>query len=222
MSHRILLVDPDLTAIAATEQALVSAGYRVAAVSAFDQAARQISLDCPDLLMTALRLEAFNGLHLLLRLRADHPDLPVIIAGDLGDFSSDISRYGARFVANPVDRASLLKMVSELLAGRAPHDPRSERVWPRRAADLPATVLQTSARVVELSYGGLRLEMPRSPENTAAAVDITFPTLGLSVKAVPRWSKPTQTGGAWWCGAAIAIAGLKATRTWRSIVDSLN
>lgn len=215
------MVDPYLAASAVTEQALVRAGYRVAAVSTFEQATRQISLDCPDLLITAVRLAAFNGLHLLLRLRADHPGLPVIVVGRLDDFTSDISRYGARFVTTPIDPASLLGMVSELLAGRTPHDPSSERRWPRKTVGLPATVFETSARVVELSYGGLRLEIPGSPGNMKSPFDIRLPTLGLSVKAVPRWSKPVEDGGSWWCGAEIALAGSDATGTWRLIVDSL-
>ena len=222
MSYRILLVDPDVAASVVVENAMTEAGYRVAAVSRFADAIRQISLDCPDLLVTVLRLEAFNGLHLLLRLRENHPGVPVIIVGDLADFTSDIVRYGARFVVTPIDRAALLVLVAEQLVGRTPRDPKGDRRWPRKTAGLPATVLETSARVVELSYGGLRLEMPGAPGDVDAPLDIRLPTLGVSVKAVARWSKAVDGGGAWWCGAEIAPAGSGATRTWRWIVDSLN
>ena len=222
MSYRILLVDATSTAPPVAEQALDKAGYRVAAVSTFEQASSQLSLDCLDLLITSIRLKAFNGLHLLLRARADRADLPVIVIGHIADFTSDIIRYGATFVSDPVDAALLLRTVSELLAGRAPRDPTGERRWPRKPVGLQATIRETAARVVELSYGGLRLEMLESPGDGHATLDITLPTLGLSVKAVPRWSKPLQNSESWWCGAEIALAGSDAARTWRWIVDSLH
>jgi hypothetical protein len=112
--------------------------------------------------------------------------------------------------------------VSELLAGRTPHDPHSARRWPRKRAELPATIFASSARVVELSYGGLRLEMTDAPEDIRALVEIVLPSLGLSVKAVPRWSKPVEEGGSWWCGAEIALTGSDAARRWHHIVDSLH
>ena len=222
MSYRILLVDPSPTAPAVAEHALGEAGYRVALVHTFEEATRQISLDCPDLLITAIRLGAFNGLHLLLRTHAEYRDLPVVVVGAISDFSPDISRYGAQFVASPIDDASLLRTVADLLAGRAPRDPTSDRRWPRKHSGLPATVAAEAARVIELSYGGMRLEMDSAPGGGGGPFDISFPTLGLSVSAVPRWSKPAPEGHGWWCGAEISVAGSDATRTWRSIVDSLN
>src|SRR5207302_716682 len=112
-----------------------------------------------DVVIAAIRLAAFNGLHLVIRLRVDHAELPVIITGHVTDFTTDAARYGARFVQTPVDPALLLENVLEVLAGRRPLDPNTDRRWPRRPAGLPATVRDTAAHVVELSYGGLRLKM---------------------------------------------------------------
>lgn len=132
MSYRILLVDPDETAAAAAKQALVANGYRAAAVGTFAEATRQTSLDCPDLIVTALRLEAYNGLHLLLRCRADHPELPVIVMGRPEDFCSDIALHGAPFFAKPSDLALLVTMVSGLLVDRLPRDSNGEPVGSRK------------------------------------------------------------------------------------------
>ena len=222
MSYRILLVDANSPEPPVVEHALGAAGYRVAAVSMFEQATSQLSLDCPDLLITALRLKAFNGLHLLLRARADHADLPVIITGHITDLTSDITRYSATFVREPVEPALLLTAVSELLTGREPRDPSGVRRWPRKPVGLQATIDETSACVVELSYGGLRLEMMESPRDAHATLDIRLPTLGLSVTAVPRWSKPAEDSGSWWCGAEITPAGSDAAHAWRWMVDSLH
>jgi CheY-like chemotaxis protein len=223
MSYRILLVDPCDAHAAAAEHALVGAGYRAAAVSTFDQALRQVALDCPDVLIAAVRLAAFNGLHLVIRLRVDRAHLPVIITGHITDFTTDAARYGARFLQTPIDPVLLLESVAQVLAGRQPLDPNSERRWPRRPAGLPATVRDTAAHVVELSYGGLRLKM----EAAAGAADpqpfdVRLPTLGMTVRAVPRWAHPVDECGEWWCGAELATAGVDAARTWRSLVDSLN
>ena len=222
MSYRILVVDQNLTAATVAERILVGTGYQVVVVRTFEEAMRQLVQNCPDLLITAVRLQAFNGLRLLLRWRADHPNLPAIVVGSLDDFTSDIGRYGARFVATPIDWSSLLTLVSDLLVGSTPHYPSGKREWPRKRAELLAIVLDISARVVDLGYGGLRLEMPASREEIQGSIDVRFPTLGLSVTAVPRWSKPSEDSGSRWCGAAIADAGADATRTWRRIVDSLS
>ena len=222
MSFRILLVDPDSTTVAAIESTLAEAGHRVAWVSTFEEATQQFLLDYPDLLVTALRLGAFNGLQLLFRFRAEHPDVPVIVRSAVADLAPDMQRYAAQFVTNPIDRAPFVGLVSALLAGRTPHDPHSDRRWPRKRAELPATIHRNSARVVELSYGGLRLEMTAAPDDVRALIEVGLPSLGLSVKAVPRWSKPVEEGGSWWCGAEIALAGSEAARQWHCIVDSLH
>lgn len=219
MSYRILVVDSDPSASAVAEQALVAIGHRVAPVSTFEEAIRQVTLDCPDLLVAALRLGPYNGLHVLMRARADYPDIPVVITGATSDFTPDIPRFSARFLSTPVDRAALTRLVSELLAGRVPNEPANDRRWPRKRTALPATVYETSARVVELSYEGVRLELPGPIGAATTPFDISFPTLGMSVTAVPRWSK-SVAGGVWY-GAEVALADIDATRQWRLMVDSL-
>jgi DNA-binding response OmpR family regulator len=221
MSFRILLVDPDPTTVAVTEPALVEAGHRVGWVSTFEEATHQLSLDYPDLLITAVRLGAFNGMHLLFRFRAEHPDVPVIVMGSLADLTSDMRRHATRFLSTPIDRGAFIGLVSELLTGRTPRDPHSLRRWPRKRAELPATIHKNAARVVELSYGGLKLEMPVAPVEPLAPIEIELPSLGLSVQVVPRWLRPAEAGGAWLCGAEIALAGSDAARYWHYIVDAL-
>ena len=222
MSFRILLADSDSATLAGAESALVEAGYGVASVGTFEEATQQLSLAYPDMLVTAVRLGAFNGLHLMFRCRAEHSDLPVIVVGASRDFTPDMLRYATRFVTTPIDRAGFVGLVSELLAGRTPHDHHSARRWPRERALLPAIIHRSAARVVELSYGGLRLEMPAAPGDVRAPIAIGLPSLGLSVNVIVRWSKPVGDIGAWWCGAEIKLAGSGTTGQWRYLVDSLN
>lgn len=224
MSYRILLVDSDTQASTEAEQLLRDAGYRAASVATFEDARRQIALDCPDLLITAVRLGAFNGVHLMLRCRADNPDLPVVVMGEKDDsrLAAEVTRYRGRFLLRPVNPGQILALVSELLAGRPPLDPLSTRRWPRKGTQLPATVSRTSAKVVDLSYGGMRLELPGSPKQVVEdPLDIEFPTLGFAVQAVPRWAKASEHGDYWWCGAELVQTDSPAIQAWRGVVNSL-
>src|SRR5580704_19674135 len=98
MAYRILLVEPDSRWSATTERLLSDAGYLTVAVRTFEDATRQLAVDCPDLLVTTVRLGAFNGLHLVLRCRGDYPYLPVIVTGEEEDplLGAEVTRYGAR------------------------------------------------------------------------------------------------------------------------------
>lgn len=221
MSYRILLVEPDTVAAEAAVQVLTGAGHRVAWVNSFAEAIWVSSSDEPDVMITALRLGAFNGLHLLMRARAQDPNLLVVILCEASDFSADISRFGARHVAKPIDPSALRDVVSDLLAGRKPHDPRGARIWPRKLTELAATVQDGMARVIELSYGGVRLRLERPPSAPHTPLDINLPSLGVSVKAIARWVKPADDGGSWWCGAELALPTPDAARTWRRVVASL-
>jgi hypothetical protein len=203
------------------ERALIDAGHRVAWLETFDAASWFVAIEAPDLLVTGLRLGAFNGLHLMLRLHATS-DVPVVIVGNPEDFTEDIVRYGGRFVPKPIDPAMLRMLVDELLAGRTPKDPTGARTWWRKRTALQATVEDTSASVVEMSYGGLRLVLPVPPEQRAAPLEIRVPSLGLSVQAVTRWSKPAGDGGTWLCGAELVASDSGALRTWRWVVDSVD
>jgi DNA-binding response OmpR family regulator len=220
VSYRILLVEPDGAPVVGAGRALVDAGHRVAWLETFADASRFVAAEAPDLVVTALRLGAFNGVHLMLRLRTTS-DTPVVIVGDPSDFTEDIARHGGRFVPTPIDPATLQTVVAELLAGRPPKDPTGARTWSRRRTVLAATVENTSASVIELSYGGLRLQLPGAPAERAAPIEIRLPSLGLSLQAIMRWSKPAEEG-TWVCGAELAPAASGARRKWRWIVDSIN
>jgi DNA-binding response OmpR family regulator len=223
-ARRILLVDPDPRWSATTEHALSAAGYLAVAVGTFEDALRQLAVDCPDLLVTAARLGAFNGLHLVLRSREDCSGMSMIVTGEEEDplLEAEVIRYGARYASKSLEPERFLRLVSELLTGRSPRGQLVDRRWPRKAAGLPATVWQASARVVELSYGGLRLELPGSPADLKTPMEVALPTLGLSIKAVPRWTTPIEAQGTWWCGAEIAAGDSEAQQTWREVVDALS
>jgi len=221
MSYRILLVEPDEVAGSEVVGILTDAGHRVAWVDTFADALSLSAADAPDMMIAALRLGAYNGLHLLMQVRARDPNFRVVIVCDDSDFTTDISRFGARHVPKPIDPQVLTTVVSESIQGCRPHDPTGARVWPRKPAQLPATVQDAAARIVELSYGGVRLNLNHPLERARTPVEIKLPSLGVSVQAIARWVKPAEDGGSWWCGAEIALPTPTAARTWRRVVASL-
>lgn len=117
MAPRILVVDCDQQSSVATEQLLTAAGYESASVTSFEDAARTMSVNCPDLLVTDIRLGRFNGLHLALRARVDHPDLRILVLGEAGDaaLAADAARLGARFVPKATDARSFLGLVADIV-----------------------------------------------------------------------------------------------------------
>jgi CheY-like chemotaxis protein len=199
MSFRILLVDPDSLAAAASERVLVETGYRVVPVSTFEEATRQMSLHHPDLLVTKVRLGSFNGLHLLLRCRAEHPDVPVIIVGTSADRSADVTRFGAEFVTSPIEHDSLLELVASLLSGRTPSGPTSGQRGPRKRATLTAAACDRFAHGEPSCGDELSIEMDGAPRDTQVPADIGLRSLS---DVTQRWRR--------------------ATRRWRWTIDSLN
>jgi DNA-binding response OmpR family regulator len=222
MSYRILVVEPDSVIASGVVQVLASAGHRVAWVDTFADAIWVSAAGAPDMVIAALRLGAYNGLHLLMHVRTHDPNLAVLIMCDDDDYTADIRRFGARRVAKPINPSLLGAVVSQLLATCSPHDPGGLRIWPRKPTQLTATIEDANACVVELSYGGIRLSLDRPPNDAQTSIEIKLPSLGVSVQAVSRWVRRADDGSSWLCGAEVALPTPAAARTWRRVVASLN
>jgi DNA-binding response OmpR family regulator len=65
-ARSVLIVEPDRSQGSAAKQVLESAGFDVNCVETFDEAERLLACGAPDVLITSLRLGAYNGLHLVL------------------------------------------------------------------------------------------------------------------------------------------------------------
>src|SRR5712671_5452402 len=97
LTAHILLVDCDPNALRRVGTCLSEKGYGVAAASSFEAARKQFDAVNPDLVVAAVRLEAFNGLHLAAWLRYNRPTVPVIITHTSHDLvlEADAQRLGA-------------------------------------------------------------------------------------------------------------------------------
>src|ERR1041384_7998710 len=114
----ILLVEPEPRRELQTARPLFeSAGFRVTCAASFDEAKRLIRDDPPDVLVTELKLGQYNGLHLVLRSRADHPGMRVIVTSHSGDsaLAAEAAGQKATFLVRPVADTELLNAVNRVL-----------------------------------------------------------------------------------------------------------
>jgi DNA-binding response OmpR family regulator len=76
---QILVVNNDGARLTHVLNVLNAAGYRASGASTFEEATRALAARSPDLVIADERLGAYNGLHVILRARADHPDVSAIV-----------------------------------------------------------------------------------------------------------------------------------------------
>jgi DNA-binding NtrC family response regulator len=114
---RVLIVDDDGATRRGLVQLLVQAGYDATAVGTFDEARQIISATPPDLLITDIRLEAYNGLQLILN---SPRAIPTIVITGFADpvLEAEARRGGAAYMVKPVQPLQLLEVVAEKLAAR--------------------------------------------------------------------------------------------------------
>ena len=105
----------------ATEWAisLSAAGFRVVTSASFEDGKALLdAADPPALLIASVRLGAYNGLHLVIRGRLDHPDMAAILTSDAPDPSlhAEAAKYGAGYLGGAVDRDTVVSRAMQALA----------------------------------------------------------------------------------------------------------
>lgn len=120
MAYSILVVDEHPGQVARLVQPLMSAGYHVTAATSFEEARNSLDSRPPHLLIAAERLGSFNGLHLILRGRLDHPEMAAIVTAGCEDpvLEAEATTYGASCVVAPKNPSEVLAMVSRTFASR--------------------------------------------------------------------------------------------------------
>lgn len=219
LPYRILVLDDDEHALSGIVELLREAGHYVTGAATYDAAKRLLAVSEFDLLVTDVRLRSFNGLHLVMQSRTDHPDMAVVIITGYDDPLIDLEahRYHAALVHKPIKTDEFLKIVNKALSAV-----RRQRRWPRKRVigGFRVTAAGKPAAVVDVSYGGLRLELQdQSP--LPDAFDVEVASIGLHLEVQSVWSHPAGPLTGTVCGAAIADHSPSA-RTWRAIVDRLN
>ncbi|WP_207478195.1 response regulator [Arenibaculum pallidiluteum] len=117
VSPHVLLVEDDWAIGALFEDVLAEEGYRVT-LAINGEKALEIDARLPaDLLVTDLRMPGMTGRELAQRMRARHPDLPIVVVSGLLEEAGDLGRDGAPTVLlqKPVDTSALVRHVAMLL-----------------------------------------------------------------------------------------------------------
>src|SRR5262245_12016739 len=197
---------------------LKDSGHEVVFAPGFEPAIRKLDHVAPDLLVTDVRLGGFNGLHLVIRSQNARPKMRSILLDRVHDpvVAEDAQRHGAAYIGGPVNSSLLAAHISKLLNETGP-----QRKWPRKQPinGLVFHVARRSARVLDISYGGIRLELPPA-ETIPAKFRMAIPGFEGVFRAKPVWSRYTS-GGSIRCGAELLEANPQIVAQWRQLVDSI-
>jgi DNA-binding NtrC family response regulator len=102
--------------------ALSGAGYRVVTSTSFEDGKALLEAqEPPALLIVSVRLGPYNGLHLVIRGRLDHPGMATVLTSDRHDpvLAAEAATYGAAYVAGVVQREDLLSLSMRALGNTA-------------------------------------------------------------------------------------------------------
>ena len=142
---RIAIVDDDPGQRQLLDNALERAGFDTVACP--DGPAGLAAAAGCDLMLLDVRMPGMSGLEVLARVKADHPNLPVILLTayiDVRDAVSAIKQGALDYLEKPVDLDELVAAVDDALG--APRSPLADSTLP----DLPPGVVAESAAMRQI------------------------------------------------------------------------
>ena len=219
MAARVLLVGPNIESRGRMERWLRRAGFSVDAVATFEAARPSLTAIGPDALVSAVQLDEFNGLHLAILGREIRPSLVAIVVGAADSvLAKEAEHHGAIYLVEPITEEELITKITTLLqeVGR-------RRRWPRKqvAETVRAECGESPARIVDLSYGGVRLEVADvgapAPE-PGSGFRVSLPAFDVSIDVELVWALRSSSGFLH-CGAVVNRATPAVTNAWKQLVD---
>ena len=147
-----LVVEPDRDDMVFVTSALTSAGFAVTGVSTYEEARALMASNPPDVLLTEVRLRAYNGLQLAFRGRLARPHMTIVLTSAFEDpvLQRDIDRMGATFVIKPVTGRELVAAICRTALRRPRADGTFEPIhapFERRMADRRQSRAEASVEV---------------------------------------------------------------------------
>ncbi len=219
----ILIVDADPSALAATARLVFDAGYHVVTAASFEDACTKLAYLKPDALIADIQLGPYNGLHLVFRARVAHPAIVAFVTHGVADrvLAADADAAGVVYLVKPLTSSGLLPLLRERLAGRPEATFSDLRQWPRKVTyrRWGANVGWGNAKVIDISYGGLRLEIIEGGEVPRFDADIVVvPDAGVALHTRCVWMKKLEAQKSW-TGVAVDDQDPHAIEAWRRFVD---
>jgi CheY-like chemotaxis protein len=122
MTNTILVVDDSPSSVAGLVEAFAASGLTAAGAQGFADALKMLEGVEPELLVTGVRLGPYNGLHLLLRVRALYPRAAAIVLGPADPMlAGDARALGAEAYLTTHSPEAVLFAALEIL-GRTRND----------------------------------------------------------------------------------------------------
>jgi DNA-binding NtrC family response regulator len=122
MKQRLLLVDDDEVFLRPLHRTLEMAGYEVLPVQSAEEALDTLKTEDVDLVLTDKRLPGMDGVVLVRQLKADHPDLAVVVMTAYGTIESAVEamRLGAEdYLVKPFEAAEMLLVIRRAIEFQA-------------------------------------------------------------------------------------------------------
>ncbi len=216
MPDKILLLDPEPS----TTRMLREAGYEVTATSTADQAVEELLETPPDLVIVETRPATFAGLPLL-RHPGKLPRVATIVVSSRPEpfIEAEARRHQAMYLVKPADPRILLAVVAVQAAAA-----RHQRRWPRwpAAGRLAASVDRSPAVLLDVSYDGLRFEVPSAwAADMSAPVHVRLVDHPVTLAAQPVWTHRTPWGAVR-VGARLLPDDRAQVHAWRTAVNDVS
>jgi CheY-like chemotaxis protein len=217
----ILVVDDDVPSLAGLLSLLRNLGYRTTGAANYEGGYAMLDAFPFDVLITDIRLHGESGLKLIRRAREVQPAMAVIAITGYPDpaVEQEVAKLDAIFMRKPLDIRHLKDILAERVASG-----RKQRRWSRKpvAGGFGAHVAGAAAKIVDVSYGGFRLEMSSPPDpSVTPSINMDLLPFGFTVNAELVWVSRNEPTGSWNCGAALARLDPTIERAWRVVVDAL-
>jgi two-component system nitrogen regulation response regulator GlnG len=117
----IWIIDDEQAICYALRANLEDQRYRVEVFSSAEPAIKSLKKHQPDLILLDVRLPGASGLEVLEKLKADHPQIPVILMTAFGDLQTAVQAVQAEafeYLTKPFDLETVLQAVRRALAQR--------------------------------------------------------------------------------------------------------
>jgi DNA-binding response OmpR family regulator len=216
--YHILVADQNEVSLNRVVKLLQRRDYVVAGASTLDEAEWWLAGWPLDLVIVPPRFGPETGVQLILRVRANQPDVMGLIStasGSVPDLA-DAGRHGLHSVSS-VGPNQFLTRVAECLSTLT----RRQR-WPRKeiTASVPMRIGEWQGKLMDVSYGGLKFELTEEHDALRSPVEIDFPRADLTLLADVVWSARRANGSASVFGAAVKPDPAPVAE-WRAFVDRL-
>ena len=109
----VLIVDDDEAVLDMFTGILRLVGHEVTSFSRFESAKAYLSVAKPDVLISDVRLGAFNGLQLVVFAKLQHPEMIAIVLTGFDDpvLRTEAAHAGASYLVKPIDSETILDLI---------------------------------------------------------------------------------------------------------------